>query len=330
MTVPLSELFFSAEERALLPSRFHLSTGSRATDSCSSPTPDVSAAVRAELPLRVLSEKVRGIAFQLWPAARAFASFMRDMQHDQTAARPLPPVRYPQRATKKTSNEETEAPVADADADVAAAASAVAALTFAPAASAAPTPVEPVVPSVSGWWSGKRVLELGSGCGLNGLLAAALGAQVVLTDVAEVVPHLQANIDANFGPAAASSNAEDATDWAAAHRLMYARTKANALDWCAPVAQEYASGAFDVILLSDCVYWEDLFAPLVRTLRSLVSTTSQTRIFLCQSPRRPKIEKRFFRAVDKSFNTALLRQVAADQDSGERRDIKIYEFTLKK
>jgi hypothetical protein len=49
---------------------------------------------------------------------------------------------------------------------------------------------------------GRRVLELGAGCGLVGMLAASdvLGAaSVTITDLDEVVPHIQTNIDANIG-----------------------------------------------------------------------------------------------------------------------------------
>ncbi|EGZ10312.1 hypothetical protein PHYSODRAFT_549451 [Phytophthora sojae] len=45
--------------------------------------------------------------------------------------------------------------------------------------------------------AGQSVLELGSGCGLAGLVAAALGADVLLTDQREALELLQRNVEAN-------------------------------------------------------------------------------------------------------------------------------------
>ncbi|KAG7396736.1 NPC intracellular cholesterol transporter 1 [Phytophthora boehmeriae] len=44
---------------------------------------------------------------------------------------------------------------------------------------------------------GQSVLELGSGCGLAGLVAASLGADVLLTDQHEALELLQRNVEAN-------------------------------------------------------------------------------------------------------------------------------------
>lgn len=45
---------------------------------------------------------------------------------------------------------------------------------------------------------GKRAIELGAGPGLGGMAMALLGADVLLTDLADIVPLIQKNVDANF------------------------------------------------------------------------------------------------------------------------------------
>ncbi|RHY23304.1 hypothetical protein DYB32_009240 [Aphanomyces invadans] len=96
---------------------------------------------------------------------------------------------------------------------------------------------------------GKRVVELGkarrqmlqftlsifgAGCGTGavGIAAAMLGAQVVLTDQAQILFHIQANIHAND----------------------VAGVKYCAYDWGAPLPDLIATGGpVDMVLISDCV-----------------------------------------------------------------------------
>ena len=60
---------------------------------------------------------------------------------------------------------------------------------------------------------GRAVLELGSGCGLLGLLLARLGARAIMTDLPELIPLLRENIACNTLGATSAPVARP-LDWA--------------------------------------------------------------------------------------------------------------------
>jgi predicted nicotinamide N-methyase len=115
---------------------------------------------------------------------------------------------------------------------------------------------------------GKRVVELGAGCGLPGLLLGHLHARVVLTDIAQAVPLLEENIENNrFTPAQVSACA---LDW----------SRPSDLDaFCLLHGQE-----FDYILAADTIYDAELVLPFVGILRRLAGPRTQV-LFAAPRPR---------------------------------------------
>jgi predicted nicotinamide N-methyase len=83
----------------------------------------------------------------------------------------------------------------------------------------------------------KTVIELGSGCGLAGLVAASLGGDVLLTDQREAVELLQRNVAAN------AISPEEA-----------ARLQVAEYTWGTEPSQALPRPKFDYILVSDCAY----------------------------------------------------------------------------
>lgn len=95
------------------------------------------------------------------------------------------------------------------------------------------------------------MIEVGAGVGVVGLTAAALGAQVVLTDLAAVLPGLQQNIQGN---------------------QLGDRATAAALRWGDAV--EHLRPPFDLVLASDVAYDAKALPALLTTLAALAGPDS--------------------------------------------------------
>mmetsp|Transcript_1939 Transcript_1939/g.3081 ORF Transcript_1939/g.3081 Transcript_1939/m.3081 type:complete len:214 (+) Transcript_1939:71-712(+) len=94
-------------------------------------------------------------------------------------------------------------------------------------------------------FSGKRCIELGSGTGIVGILVDKLynPSEVVITDLEDHMSHIKHNTSLNSCKTVSL--------------VTY--------DWMEPLD----IGSFDVILVFECVYREELYLPLIESLKSL-------------------------------------------------------------
>ncbi|KAE8289877.1 Protein-lysine methyltransferase METTL21D [Larimichthys crocea] len=133
-------------------------------------------------------------------------------------------------------------------------------------------------------WAGSRVLELGAGTGVVGLMAATLGAQVTVTDLEDLQTLLKVNIQENQALISSGS------------------ITAKVLKWGEDVSEFTQPPHY--VLMADCIYYEQSIVPLVESLKLL--SGPDTCVICCYEQRtegvNPKVEKQFFELLQQNFS----------------------------
>lgn len=127
----------------------------------------------------------------------------------------------------------------------------------------------------------KKVVELGSGCGLVGCIAALLGAEVILTDLPDRLRLLKKNVEANlYGDVRGSATVDELT-------------------WGDDLDPQFTHPMPDIVLGSDVIYSEGAVTDLLKTLLGLCG--DQTTIILAGELRNDAILEYFLEAAMEEF-----------------------------
>lgn len=170
----------------------------------------------------------------------------------------------------------------------------------------------------------KTCLELGSGCGLGGLVMASLGFKTTLTDLPSVIERvLQKNCE---------TGVIDIQKWwhhlhHTYHSDIQPQIQVKALDWLQiPLEQE----KFNYILASDCIYEIQLVEPLLNCIRHYANTKTITLIAM---ERRDDLVVDGFIAKARSFgfdaSMVLKKLIQTHQDLVANEDVEIWKLRLR-
>lgn len=174
---------------------------------------------------------------------------------------------------------------------------------------------------------GKRVVEIGAGTGLVGLVLASKGARVSLTDQKRCLPLLKKTV---FDPqnqsvlqAARSSLLPGSSVPSSCadvdHLSVEGGCSVNILSWgemahveaIRTLLEDKGSTAanpdtacdhdspIDFLVVSDCVYWPELFEPLITSLIALCG--KNTKFIMSYEERKPQSEGKFFELLEQAF-----------------------------
>lgn len=142
------------------------------------------------------------------------------------------------------------------------------------------------------WLLGKNVLELGAGLGCVGMTAACFGANVLMTDLESAMPALNKNVKLNENHWQKSSGS----------------VKTEIFEWGKELPKNFTP---DIVLLTDCVYYEESTKALLDTLEKLCSLKG-TYVLMSQeqrdTPIQLKVWQNFKTSLKENFNVTAISE----------------------
>lgn len=163
---------------------------------------------------------------------------------------------------------------------------------------------------------GKRVIELGAGCGVAGFGMALLGCDVVSTDEVEVLPLLMRNVDRNTSRIMQMNPDSDRIGSITAAELSWGnKDHIRALD-----------PPFDYIIGTDVVYAEHLLEPLLQTMLAL--SGPKTTIMIGYEIRSTNVHEQMMQLWKKHFEVKIVPKSKMDIKYNHP-SIQLYIMTLK-
>jgi len=149
---------------------------------------------------------------------------------------------------------------------------------------------------------GKKVLDLGSGPGLTGLVAAELGAtRVLITDLKEVAELISSNVERYKKERGVEIKAE---------------VVARAYDWSCSVTEQNVPIDNDLVIFSECLYFEQLFEWLHGALLEVVPVGGYA--LFSYRLRIGRRERPYFETLERHFD---IRVMPASEMASELPDL---------
>ncbi|XP_048233963.1 protein N-lysine methyltransferase METTL21A isoform X1 [Ricinus communis] len=163
---------------------------------------------------------------------------------------------------------------------------------------------------------GKRVIELGAGCGVAGFGMALLGCDVVATDQKEVLPLLMRNVERNTSRIMQMDT----------NSVSFRSIKVEELDWGNEDHIRAVDPPFDYIIGTDVVYTEHLLEPLLQTIFAL--SGPKTTIMMGYEIRSTSVHEQMLDMWKKNFEVKVIPKAKMDSKY-QHPSIQLYIMSLK-
>jgi len=158
-------------------------------------------------------------------------------------------------------------------------------------------------------WNGKRVFELGAGCGLCSITLGSLGANVIATDRNEMLSPLRRNVSANSSMIKGSVVVEE-------------------YSWGDLVPPKHGA-EIQYIIATDCVYDIHLVEALVHSLQLIATVETVVYIGNDESVGRTNAYEKFLDCAAESFDISLVPKEGVDPEY-DRECVVLYKLTLRR